>query len=214
MARPTAYDLKRELRNLYAPRASAGIHLVDVPELGYLMIDGHGDPNTSSAYADAVTTLFTTAYAIRAVAKAELGRVHVVAPLEGLWSADDLGAFIRREKDAWDWTMMIAQPPWVDEEMVAAGVERSAHKQPPALDLLRFERIAEGRCAQVLHLGSYDDEGPLLAQLHERWLPDRGLRPTGRHHEIYLSDPRRTPASRLRTILRQAVVWLRHERGV
>ena len=200
-----AYDLKRERRNLYAPRASAGIHLVDVPEIGFLTIDGHGDPNTSASYADAVTTLFTVAYAIRAVAKEQLGRVHVVAPLEGLWSADDLGAFIRREKDDWDWTMMIAQPTWVDDALFAEGRDRAALKSPPAVGLMRLQRITEGRCAQVLHLGPYDDEGPVLAELHDRWLPEHGLQPTGRHHEIYLSDPRRTPPARLRTVLRQPV---------
>ena len=200
-----AYDLKRERRNLSAPRASAGIHLVDVPEIGFLTIDGHGDPNTSSSYADAVTTLFTVAYAVRAVAKEQLGRVHVVAPLEGLWSADDLGAFIRREKDDWDWTMMIAQPTWVDDALFAEGRDRAALKSPPAVGLMRLQRITEGRCAQVLHLGPYDDEGPVLAELHDRWLPEHGLQPTGRHHEIYLSDPRRTPPARLRTVLRQPV---------
>lgn len=199
------YDIKREHRDLYAPTQARGIHLVDVPPLGYLAIDGHGDPNTSPDYIDAVTTLFQTAYAVRAIAKEQLGRVHVVGPLEGLWTADDLGAFVRREKDAWDWTMTIVQPPWIDDALVAAGIEHARAKHPPALDALRFERITEGRCAQVLHIGSYDDEGPVLAELHDEWLPARGLRPTGPHHEIYLSDPRKTAPERLRTILRQPV---------
>lgn len=200
-----AYDLKRDRRDLYAPGRAFAV--VDVPELPFLMVDGHGDPNTEPAYRAAVEALFTASYAARAVAKAALGRVHVVAPLEGLWSAADLRVFSTRDKSAWDWTMMIAQPDWLTPAMVdeALAAARRRTAAPAALDLLRFERYAEGRSVQVLHVGSYDDEGPTLARLHDEYLPQNGLVPTGRHHEIYLSDPRRTEAARRRTILRQPV---------
>lgn len=200
-----AYDVKKERRDLYA--AGRDFAVVDVPETAFLMVDGHGDPNTAPAYRAAVEALYTAAYAARAVAKAELGRVHVVAPLEGLWTAADLAVFRSRDKDAWDWTMMIAQPDWLTPELVgeALTVARRRKGAPAALDLLRFEWYAEGRSVQVLHVGSYDDEGPTLARLHDEHLPQHGFVPTGRHHEIYLSDPRRTEPARRRTILRQPV---------
>lgn len=203
------YDLKKAFPALYAPKPGVMAE-VDVPEFAFLMVDGHGDPNVSPAYADAVQALFTLSYAVRAVAKEQLGRVHTVAPLEGLWSAEDMSTFITRDKAAWDWTMMIAQPEWITGEIVAAAAERVRAKgartgTPAALDLVRFEPYAEGRSVQVLHIGSYDDEGPVLARLHGEFLPEHGLVERGRHHEVYLSDARRTEPAKLRTILRQPV---------
>ena len=199
------YDVKRERRDLYAPK-SGDFALVDVPEMGFLMIDGHGDPNTSVAYREAVGALYVASYAVRAAAKAQLGRVHTVAPLEGLWSAVDPAVFRTRDKDAWDWTMMIAQPDWIPAEMVDGALAAATRaRRSPALGLVRLERYAEGPSVQILHVGSYDDEGPARARLHDEFLPANGLAPTGRHHEIYLSDPRRTEPARLRTILRQPV---------
>lgn len=197
-----SYDIMKARKALYAPRAGA-FEVVDVPEIAYLMIDGHGDPNTAPAYTDAVETLYSASYAIRAVAKARLERVHTVGPLEGLWSAENLDVFVSRDKGAWDWTMMIAQPDWITPEIAAEGM--ASAKRVRALDQLRFERLAEGLSVQILHVGSYDDEGPTLARLHNEYLPANALVPTGRHHEIYLSDPRKTDPSRLRTILRQPV---------
>ena len=199
-----SYDIKTERRTLYAPKPG-DFEIIDVPEMSFLMIDGHGDPNTSPAYRHAVETLYKASYAVRAAAKATLGTVHTVAPLEGLWSADDLEVYRTRDKSAWDWTMMIAQPNWVIPELVDAAQVAARNKQLPALDLLRFKRYAEGRSVQILHVGSYDDEGPTLARLHDEYLPANGLTPTGRHHEIYLSDPRKTEPAKLKTILRQPV---------
>ena len=204
------YDVKKDRKVLYGPKAGV-FEIIDVPEMAFLMIDGHGDPNTSSAYREAVEALYTASYAIRSVAKTSLNRVHTVAPLEGLWSAEDLEVFRTREKGAWDWTMMIAQPDWITPELVAEALAAAHRKQLPALDLLRFERFVEGRCVQVLHLGPYDDEGPTLARLHEEFLPASGLVPSGRHHEIYLSDARRTEPAKLRTILRHPVTAV-HDR--
>ena len=202
--RMQTYDIKKERKTLYAPKPG-DFEIMDVPEMGFLMIDGHGDPNTSPAYREAVETLYPASYAVRAVAKAKLGRVHTVAPLEGLWSAEDLEVFRTRDKSAWDWTMMIAQPDWITPELVDEAVAAAQEKQLPALDLLRFERYAEGRSVQILHVGPYDDEGPTLARLHDEYLPANKLAPAGRHHEIYLSDPRKTEPAKLKTILRQPV---------
>lgn len=199
------YDIKKERKDLYAPKPG-NFEFVDVPEMGFLMVDGHGDPNTSSAYREAVEALYATAYAVRAVAKTRLGRVHTVAPLEGLWSAQDMEVFRTRDKSAWDWTMMIAQPDWITVEVVDLALAAAQKKRLPALGRLRFERFTEGRSVQILHLGPYDDEGPTLARLHDEFLPVNGLVPTGRHHEIYLSDARKTEPAKLKTILRQPVI--------
>ena len=199
-----SYDVKKERKALYAPR-TGDFAIIDVPEMGFLMIDGHGDPNTSLAYRAAVEALYAASYAIRAAEKTR-GRVHTVAPLEGLWSAADLAVFRTRDKSAWDWTMMIAQPDWITVELVDDALAAARQKkQSAALGLVRFERYAEGRSAQILHIGSYDDEGPTLERLHAEFLPANGLAPVGRHHEIYLSDPRKTEPAKLRTILRQPV---------
>ena len=176
-----------------------------MPPQDFLAVDGHGDPDTSPAYREAVAALYAASYAVRAAARAALGRVHVVGPLEGLWSAEDLGVFRTRDKDAWDWTLMISQPEWVTADLVAEALAALRAKDLPALGLVRRERLAEGLSVQVLHVGPYDDEGPVLERLHREVLPAHGFRPTGRHHEVYLSDARRTAPARLRTVLRQPV---------
>ena len=141
-----------------------------------------------------------------------LGRDFVVAPLEGLWWAEDAGAFVARDKGAWSWTMLIAQPDWIDEDAVAGAVAEVQAKRAkagdppnPALDVLRLEHLHEGRSVQILHVGSYDDEAPTLARLHDEWMPQHGLTFNGPHHEVYLTDARRTAPEKLRTVLRQPV---------
>lgn len=198
------YDVKRERRDLYAP-GSGDFTIVEVPPMWFLMVDGRGDPNTSAAYREAVTGLYTLSYAVRAVTRSRLGRVHTVGPLEGLWSAVDLDVFRTRDKDAWQWTLMIVQPDWVTADLVEEARAVAHRKRLPALDPVRFACHSEGRSVQILHIGSYDDEAPTLRRLHEQFVPAHGLVPTGRHHEIYLSDARRTEPARLRTVLRQPV---------
>ena len=199
------YDVKRAYRDLYAPSAR-GFSMVDVPPMRYLAVDGHGDPNTAAEYADALEALFPVAYALKFRSRTELGRDFVVAPLEGLWRADDPAAFVVRDKGAWDWTMLIAQPDWIDEAFVAEAVAAARAKEDrPALALVHLHELHEGPSAQILHVGSYDDEAPTLARLHDEWMPQHGLTFAGDHHEIYLSDARRTPPEKLRTILRQPV---------
>jgi Uncharacterized conserved protein len=201
----TKYDIKVAHRELYAPSAK-DFSIVEVPELTYLAVDGAGDPNTSADYAAAVEALYTVAYTIKAHSRTALGRDFVVAPLEGLWRADDLSAFIRRDKSAWQWTMLIALPDWITPDVVETARATARRKKSlPAIDEVTVRTLAEGTCVQILHIGSYDDEGPVLDRLHHSFLPQQGLRPTGDHHEIYLSDPRRTAPEKLRTILRQPV---------
>jgi hypothetical protein len=201
------YDVKRDRRELYGASAR-DFTIVEVPPMSYLAVEGHGDPNTAPAYAEAVEALFGVAYTLKFRSKRELGRDFVVAPLEGLWRADDPETFMTRQKDAWSWTMLIAQPDWIDETLVAeavAAVRAKGDRPMPALDRLQLRELREGRSVQILHVGSYDDETPTLARLHHEWMPQHGLTFNGDHHEIYLSDARRTAPEKLRTILRQPV---------
>lgn len=201
----TKVDLKASLASYRATRGRFTI--LEVPEHRYLMIDGHGDPNTSASYADALAALYPVAYKLKFLSKAS-GRDYVVPPLEGLWWADDLDAFTTsRDKSAWDWTMMILAPDWIEPALVdEAIVQAGAKDAPRRLGDVRFETLAEGMCVQTLHIGSFDAEAEVLAQLHDEFIPANGLRMTGKHHEIYLSDPRRTAPEKLRTILRQPVL--------
>lgn len=198
-------DFKKSLDSYRARHLE--FRVLDVPSLHYLMVDGHGDPNTASEYADAIGALYLIAYKIKFASKQELGRDYVVPPLEALWSASDMDVFTAaRDKSEWDWTAMIMVPDWITSDMFDDAVARAASKdRPTSLDGVRVERLAEGRCVQTLHIGSYDDEAEVLAELHHDFIPNAGLRMTGKHHEIYLSDARKVEAAKLRTILRQPV---------
>lgn len=198
-------DLKKELDSYRARRGE--FRLVDVPPARYLVVDGRGDPNTAAEYADALAALYPVAYKLKFASRRGLDRDYVVPPLEALWWADDMAAFTTaRDKARWSWTTMLLVPDWITQEMYDAAVAEVGRKDPPAaLGKVRLEALDEGRCVQTLHVGSYDDEAPVLARMHEEFIPGAGLRMTGRHHEIYLSDPRRVEPARLRTILRQPV---------
>jgi hypothetical protein len=197
-------DLKKQHKALYGARKDR-FEIVDVPPLQYVRLDGEGDPNTAEAYRTGVAWLYSVSYAMKSASKAELGRDYVVGPLEALWWADDMSSFITRKKSDWRWTVMILQPDFVTAALSDRAVERAAKKLGAPPPSLRFESYHEGLSVQILHIGSYDDEGPTLARLHQEFLPANGLEETGHHHEIYLSDPRKVPAEKLRTILRQPV---------
>lgn len=200
----TRYDVKRELKHCYAPR-NTDWAVVDVPEQQFIAIDGVGDPNTSAAYARAVEALFAVAYTLKFASKRR-GRDYVVGPLEGQWWAENLEAFVTRDKHSWQWRMLISQPDWITTDMIDDAKDTaSAKKNLDTIADIRHLILHEGTSAQVLHIGPYDDEAPTLARLHNEWLPAKQLRETGLHHEIYLSDPRRTDPGKLRTILRQPV---------
>ncbi|GAB18669.1 hypothetical protein GOEFS_061_00080 [Gordonia effusa NBRC 100432] len=201
---PTNFDIKSHRKDLYAPKRGV-FSVVDVPSLSFVMVDGAGDPNVSPEYAAAIEALYTVSYGARGIAKKELDRVHTVGPLEGLWDADDMSTFTTRDKSAWKWTMMIVQPEWITAQIVERAIDGAVQKGFAAAHLARFEEYTEGRSVQTLHIGSFDDEGPTLARMHDEFIPDNGLTMTGRHHEIYLSDARRVEPAKLKTILRQPV---------
>jgi hypothetical protein len=199
----TKVDYKRQLSELY--RASREPELVDVPELTYVMIDGHGDPNTAVEYREAVEALYAISYAAKFLVKgAPDGVDYGVLPLEGLWWTADMSTFSTEDKSAWDWTMMIMQPDVVTAEIFEQALAKTATKGLPAQDLVRLERFTEGRSAQIMHVGPYATEQPTIQRLHA-FIGEQGLQLGGKHHEIYLSDPRRSAPEKMKTIIRQPV---------
>jgi len=186
-------------------RAHRGeFRMLQVPDRTYLAIDGHGDPDTE-VFSAAVQALYPVAYALKFASK-DAGRDYVVPPLEGLWWAEDMDTFTRRrDKAVWEWTLLLLVPDWLGAADVETAVDRTRAKAPARLDDVRLEPLAEGLCMQTLHVGPFDDEGPVLHRLHHEVLPGAGFRPTGRHHEVYLTDPRRTAPEKRRTILRQPI---------
>ncbi len=200
----TKIDFKKTLKHLYKKEYT----VVDVPPLQYLMVDGHGTPGVVPAYQEALEALYAVAYKIKFASKKELQQDYVVPPLEGLWWAQDMESFTsKRDKSKWDWTMMIMQPDWITPAMFeAACTIVKKQKDPAALPKLRLESYAEGLSVQIMHIGTYDDEGPILHKLHHEFMPANGYTFNGKHHEIYLSDPRRVAPEKLKTVLRQPVV--------
>lgn len=199
-------DFKVELKHLYRPSAKA-FSVVEVPPMHFLMVDGHGDPNTAQEYQDALEALYAVAYKLKFMSKREMDKDYVVPPLEGLWWAEDMETFAnQRDKSAWDWTMMIMQPDWIVPEMVADVVDLvGKQKKLRSLSKLRLETYHEGLTAQILHIGPYEDEGPVLHRMHSEFIPQNGYEMQGKHHEIYLSDPRKVAPEKLKTVLRQPI---------
>jgi hypothetical protein len=194
-------------------RATRTPQLVEVPALRFLCLDGHGDPNTSAEYARAVQALYSMSYTAKFAVKKAGGPSFKVSPLEGLWWAEDMSAFETGDKSDWDWTMMIRQPDAVSGQLVSRLADEVAEqKSMPAAREVRLVTFEEGTAAQVLYLGPYSDEGPTIARLHE-FILEQGLALDGKHHEIYLGDPRRATPERLRTIIRQPYACPARERS-
>ncbi len=197
-------DLKKTLKDLYSSSAKFPV-FVDVPEMNYLMVDGTGDPNNSESYTHAVEALYSMSYSAKfRIKKSALAVDFGVMPLEGLWWTEDPADFSMTNRKPWKWTAMIMQPEWVTREVIDSDREKVEKKLQRSLADIRFETFDEGRAAQIMHIGPYSDEPPTIAALH-RFINDHSLTLGGKHHEVYLSDPRRGKPERLKTILRQPV---------
>jgi hypothetical protein len=197
-------DFKKTLSALYRAPADRFVR-IEVPVMRFVKVDGAGDPNTAPAYKRAVEWLYSVSYAMKFAAKTSLSKDYVVPPLEGLWWSDEPNDFVARRKDRWRWTMMIMAADFLEQTMFEAAVGKSEKKLGAPPESLRMEPYDEGSALQIMHVGSYDDEGPVLAKLHNDAMPSQRLTFAGPHHEIYLSDPRKTEPAKLKTILRQPV---------
>ncbi len=201
-------DFKKLEKELYAPKRKP--ERIFVPEINFLMVDGKGDPD-GPEYQAAVQALYTIAYTIK---MSKMGDTRlagyndfVVPPLEGLWWSE--GKFDLADRDAWVWTSLLRQPDFVTAE-VLEWAKQTAKKKKPAIDTSRvkLERFLEGECVQMMHIGPFSEEVETTAKLHQ-FMVEEGLHnDTGavrKHHEVYLSDPRKTDQAKMRTILRLPV---------
>jgi hypothetical protein len=200
----TKIDLARDLKELYTARRQPA--LIDVPEFPFLMIDGHGDPNVSSEYRQAIEALYSLSYTLKFALKRGPRQLdYRVMPLEGLWWVPDMSAFSVARKSDWDWTMMIRQPQEVDLALLTEAASKATARKPlPSASLVKLEHFREGAAAQIMHIGPYAAEAPTIERLHA-FIAEQGYERIGKHHEIYLGDPQRSAPEKLRTIIRQPV---------
>ena len=196
-------DYRKELKQLYAPSAKE-VTIVDVPTMNFLMIDGQGDPGTSGEYQAAIEALYGVAYTLKFAVKKGPGQIdYAVFPLEGLWWADEMSAFTSARRDEWKWTAMIAQPECVTPPLFKGALAEVERKKGISLSaVMRLEPLSEGKAAQIMHIGPFSAEGPTIEKIHSTIHALHGS-PTGKHHEIYLSDFRRTAPEKLKTVIRQ-----------
>ncbi len=200
----TSSEPELDWKRLYRPSAKE-FDVLDVPPMAFLMVDGRGDPATSVEYAQAIEALYAVTFTIKFATKRNEIELPVY-PLEGMWWTDGAAGFSPPDRSTWNWTMMVRMPEWITVENVQPAMEKVRQRRAlPALAGLRLEMYYEGLSVQIMHIGPYSAEAPVLEKLHGTFLPARGYLLNGKHHEIYLSDPRRTAASRLKTILRQPV---------
>ena len=210
-----ANDGGLDLASLYKARRGR-VDVVEVPLLSFAVVRGEGDPD-GPAFAEAIQALYAVSYAAHFGAKKRTGVSTKVMPLEALWWADDPeqaeivkraamgeGSLALADRSAWRWQAMIVQPDPIGAEDVERALEESRPKKLPALGEVAFEAWEEGRCAQTLHVGPYAEEAPTIVRLHAA-IDEAGLTPRGRHHEVYLGDPRRSAPEKLRTLVRQPV---------
>jgi hypothetical protein len=203
-------DLRKKWKHLYKPSAGK-VELVDVPELLFVLIDGRIEPGqatgSSPGLAVAMGALYSASYTLKFMSKLRKKDpiTYPVMALEGLWWVED-GRFELSVKDNWSYTVMIMQPDHITPEMFAEALAQAGKRRPnPALSRLRLERFREGLCVQTLHIGPYDTEPATVERMHA-WAAEHGYRLAGKHHEIYMGDPRRTKPEKLKTLLRHAVV--------
>jgi len=195
-------DLPKDLQSLYFPSAKEPV-FVDVPALQFAMVDGVGDPNSAKDFQEAIGALYGVAYTVKFAAKKAGIRDVLVMPLEALWWGEAEADFLTANKEHWHWTAMLLEPPAVTRKLFDEAVRQlRERKDPPALGKVRLERWREGKAAQILHIGPYAAERPTIERLHA-FIRENGYRLSGKHHEIYMGDPRRSAPEKLKTVVRQ-----------
>jgi hypothetical protein len=203
---PAKIDFKKTQKELYHPDAKEPA-IIEVPEMQFLMIDGMGSPGDSKEYQDALAVLYPVAFRTKFLSKAK-GKDYVVPPLEGLWWADNMVDFVEGNRDKWKWTMMIRQPDWITQDMIDEAMTIVREKKPELTKLLpklRLEKHKEGKAVQIMHIGPYSEEGPTVQKVHD-YIRKEGGKFDGlktKHHEIYLSDPRKANPKTMKTVIRQ-----------
>ncbi|NVM35540.1 MAG: GyrI-like domain-containing protein [Candidatus Lokiarchaeota archaeon] len=197
------------MKEFYQPSANE-VSIIEIPEMQFLMIDGMGSPGDSQEYLDALAALYPIAFKTKFLSKAK-GKDYVVPPLEGLWWADNMDDFTKGNRDKWKWTMMIMQPDWITQDMINEAKTITKDKKPELAELLpklRLQKYREGKAAQIMHIGPYSEEGPTIQNIHD-FIKKEGGKFDGynnKHHEIYLSDPRKANPATMKTVIRQPFI--------
>ncbi len=201
----TKYDYKKAFPYLYNPASTP--HIIFVPPVKFFMVDGTGNPNKSPSFDSAVQCLYKVSYTLKMkIIKRDMpDNDYIVPPLEGFWYMDDMTKWSYDNKDAWKWTMMIPIPEFVSQNQIEEAKAIVRKTNLASIDKLRTENYKEGICVQVLYTGPYEEEGPTIKKMHA-YAKQYRYKLRGKHHEIYLSDPRKTAPEKLKTILRQPVV--------
>ena len=201
-------DFRKEYKHLYSPSPKEVV-VVDVPKMNFLTVDGHGDPNSSQEFQSAMQALYGVAFTLKFYfkKKEKPGNYFefVVPPLEGLWWGEGKN-FDMRKKDEWNWKIMIMQPSFITKAMVGDAIGQARQKKDsPAIDRVRFEQFHEGLCAQTMHIGPYSAEEGTITRVHE-FIKENGYKFRDKHHEIYMSDPRKVAPEKMKTVVRHPIV--------
>lgn len=191
------------LEDLYLPPRDR-FSVVDVPEIRFAVIEGNGNPQGDTG-AQAVKWLYSVAHVVKPLVKARLGKNFVDPPLEWLYWADNERDFTEGDRDRWSWRAMVVCVDWISPEQFDEAVAVAEQKRGPAPETLRLETLNEGTCVQIMHVGDYQEVGAICDRLYNEYLPQAGLKPRGRYHEIYLNDPARTAPDKRKIVIRQPV---------
>lgn len=197
-------DFKKEYKALYTGKKWV-FNIIEIPKTKYVQIHGSGNPNTDPSYSSAVEALYAVAYTVKFMCKKK-EQDFVVMPLEGLWYSDEVSVFENKEKEKWNWTMMIMMPTFVTDDIFREAINTAKNKKNNSkISEVFFEDYNEGLVIQTLHVGSYDEEGPVISEMHKH-ISEQGYKLNGNHHEIYLNNPRKTSSEKLKTIIRQPII--------
>ena len=195
-------ELRKTLKEFYNPPPGE-VALVELPPMKYIMVDGQGEPGGKS-FQEAMGVLYGIAYTMKFRAKKVLKRDYDMMAPEGLWWMKGKKIDMTK-RDKWLWTLMILVPDFVDDKLFRESVEElRSRKNPPGLERARLATLEERTSVQILHVGPYASEPESIAKL-DAFIKENGLKMVGKHHEIYMGDPRRAAPSRLKTVIRHPV---------
>lgn len=213
------FDFKKEYKALYLPKDKPEI--VEVPPMQYISVHGQGDPNEAGgAYQQAIAVLYAVAYTIRmsyrGTHKIEGFFEYVVPPLEGFWRQENVQGVNYADKSSFHWISVIRLPDFVKKEDFDWAVQEAKRKKKLDCSSAAFFTLEEGLCVQMMHYGAYNEEPATVAAM-DAYISANGyvndLNDTRMHHEIYLSDPRKTKVSKQKTVIRHPVKMISPNRN-
>lgn len=206
-----AFDFKKEYKEFYMPKDTPCI--ITVPKMNYIAVRGQGDPNSEDGtYKQSIGLLYGIAYTIKMSKKGDhkIDGFYdfVVPPLEGFWWQNGVGSMDYSHKESFHWISVIRLPDFVSKSDFEWAVEEATRKKKTDFSAVEYMEYDEGACVQCMHIGSYDEEPATVARMHEH-MESRGysvdITKDRMHHEIYLSDPRKVPPEKLKTVIRHPI---------